>query len=164
MLQFLPPAPAEAGAGAAELAAVPSAAADGGQDAPDADEFGVRAHENKLARAAPPAARRAFLLRYRYVQLRHVVFPFAIPAWNANGVPCGGSSEATGMPERETHAGDTVKTASSCAYAFPSERLPVFPKDGVALKFSTSRAFAQAAFAARKGKMRLTSRPDIQPP
>ena len=40
------------------------------------------------------------------------------------------------MPGRETHAGDAAKTASSCAYAFPSERLPVFPKDGVALKFS----------------------------
>ena len=72
-LQLLPLAPAEAGHRAAELAAVPGAATDGGQDAPDADELGVRAHENKLARAAPPAARRALLLRYRYVQLRHVV-------------------------------------------------------------------------------------------
>ena len=71
--QLLPLAPAEAGAGAAELAAVPGAAVDGGQDAADADELGVRTHENELPRAAPPAARRALLLRYRYVQLRHVV-------------------------------------------------------------------------------------------
>lgn len=51
------------------------------------------------------------------------------------------------MPGRETHAGDAVKTASSCAHAFPSERLPVFPKDGVALKFSILLTYAQATFA-----------------
>ena len=136
-LQLLPLAPAETGAGAAELAAVPGAAVDGGQNAADAHELGIRANENEFPRAAPPAARRALLLRYRYVKLRHFVsFRLPPPGAPKRGVPCGGSSEATGMPGRETHAGDAAKTASSCAYAFPSERLPVFPKDGVALKFS----------------------------
>ena len=138
-LQFLPLAPAEAGAGAAELAAVPGAAVDGGQNAPDADELGVRTHENELARAAPPAARRALLLRYRYVKLRHCRFSFRHPAGRAakRGVPCYGSSEATGMPERDTHAGNAVNTASATFTPSCPKRLPVFPKNGVAFKFST---------------------------
>lgn len=44
-----------------------------------------------------------------------IYVPFIKPRRRSTkyGAPCGGSSEATGMPGRETHTRDAVKTASS---------------------------------------------------
>ncbi len=75
--QPLPLAPAEASHGTTVLAVRPSATGNGIMDAAYAYEFWVATHENKLACAAPPTARRALPMRYRHIVCHRRSFRFA---------------------------------------------------------------------------------------
>ena len=65
--QLLPLRPAEAGHCRAELATWPGPAADGGEQPLHRHVTEVRPFETQITRAAPPAARRALLVCYRYI-------------------------------------------------------------------------------------------------